>query len=257
MKVTVCELRNDAGGLEKDWQALVAHVKSEKSDLVLLPEMPFHPWVAGTNNVNPDVWQQAVIAHDQWLQRFSELSPTVVIGSRPVIHKDKCHNEGFIWQSESGYKAVHAKYYLPDEEGFWEASWYERGKRDFTVAQCLGINVGFLICTELWFLEHARAYCKQDIHLLVCPRVTPKSSVDKWIAGGRTAAVVSGAFCLSSNLNGPNTASIAFGGAGWAIEPEEGEVLGLTTQSEPFLTVEIDLEMAECAKQTYPRYVLD
>jgi len=43
MKVTVCELRNDPEGLDQDWTALVAHVKSEKSDLVLLPEMPFYP----------------------------------------------------------------------------------------------------------------------------------------------------------------------------------------------------------------------
>lgn len=143
------------------------------------------------------------------------------------------------------------------EKGFWEASWYERGKRDFTGVQCRGINLGFLICTELWFFEHARQYSKQDIHLLVCPRVTPKSSGDKWIAGGRAAAVVSGAFCLSSNLSGPNTESMAFGGAGWVIEPEEGSVLGLTSRDKPFLTVEIDLEHAGKAKRTYPRYVSD
>jgi N-carbamoylputrescine amidase len=255
MKVTVCELRNDAEGLEQDWQALIAHVKSEKSDLVLLPEMPFHQWMPGTNKVDPDRWQQAVIAHDQWISRLSELSAGMVAGSRPVIQKGKCHNEAFIWESESGYKPSHAKYYLPDEEGFWEATWYERGQRDFTVVHCRGIKVGFLICTELWFLEHARQYCRQDIHLLVCPRVTPSSSVEKWIAGGRTAAVVSGAFCLSSNLNGPNTASIAFGGTGWVIEPEEGSVLGLTSQDKPFLTIDIDLAKAERAKQTYPRYV--
>ena len=33
MKVTVCELRNDAAGLEQDWLALIDHVKSQKSDL--------------------------------------------------------------------------------------------------------------------------------------------------------------------------------------------------------------------------------
>ena len=117
--------------------------------------------------------------------------------------------------------------------------------------------VGFLICTEFWFFEHAREYSKQDIHLLVCPRVTPKRSVDKWIAGGQAAAVVSGAFCLSSNLNGPNTESIAFGGAGWVIEPEERSVLGVTSPKNPFLTIDIDLEKAEKAKCTYPRYVSD
>lgn len=255
MKVTVCELRNDADGLKKDWKALVEHVKSEKSDLVLLPEMPFHPWIAGTNRVDPGIWEQAVIAHDHWIAGLSELSAAIVAGSRPVIQNHKRHNQGFLWKSDSGYKPSHVKYYLPDEEGFWEASWYEKGKRDFTVAQCMGINVGFLICTELWFFEHAREYSEQDIHLLVCPRVTPLNSVDKWIAGGRAAAVVSGAFCLSSNLNGPNTESIAFGGAGWVIEPEEGSVLGVTSQNKPFLTVEIDLEHAEKAKRTYPRYV--
>ena len=257
MKVTACELRNDADGLEHDWQALVAHVKSEKSGLVLLPEMPFHSWIAGTNKVDPATWQQAVMAHDRWMLRLSELAPAMVAGSRPVIQNGKRHNEGFIWQPESGYKSSHIKYYLPDEEGFWEASWYERGKRDFIVVQSRGINIGFLICTELWFFEHAREYSRQGIHLLVCPRVTPKRSVDKWIAGGRAAAVVSGAFCLSSNLNGPNTESIAFGGAGWVIEPEEGSVLGVTSQSKPFLTLDIDLEKAAKAKHTYPRYVTE
>lgn len=257
MKVTVCELRNEAHGLESDWKALVKHVKSEKSDFVLLPEMPFYPWVARTNKVDPQIWQQAVIAHDQWISRISELSPAMVAGSRPVTLKGKRHNQGFTWQSGDGYKSSHVKYYLPDEEGFWEASWYEKGKRDFTVVRCRGVNLGFLICTELWFFEHAREYSKQDIHLLVCPRVTPQTSVGKWIAAGQAAAVVSGAFCLSSNLSGPNTESIAFGGSGWVIEPEEGNVLGVTSRDQPFLTLEIDLEKAEKAKGTYPRYVAD
>ena len=70
IKVTVCELKNDADGLEQDWKALVEHVESEESDLVLLPEMPFHPWVAGTNRVDPGIWEQAVIAHDRWIAGF-------------------------------------------------------------------------------------------------------------------------------------------------------------------------------------------
>lgn len=257
MKVTVIELRNDPDGLENDWQSLVNHVKSEKSDLVLLPEMPFHRWVAGTNKVDPAIWQEAVMAHDQWIARLTDLTPAIVAGSRPVIRDGKRLNEGFIWESDAGYKPSHVKYYLPDEKGFWEASWYERGNRNFTAVECRGIRLGFLICTDLWFFEHAREYLKQGIHLLVCPRVTPMSSVDKWIAAGRAAAVVSGAFCLSSNLYGPNIEGIEFGGTGWIIEPEEGSVLDLTSREEPFLTLEIDLETAEKAKHTYPRYVLD
>jgi N-carbamoylputrescine amidase len=56
-------------------------------------------------------------------------------------------------------------------------------------------------------------------------------------------------------LSGPNIESIEFGGAGWIIEPEEGRVLDVTSQQKPLLTVEIDLEHADKAKHTYPRYV--
>jgi N-carbamoylputrescine amidase len=75
---------------------------------------------------------------------------------------------------------------------------------------------------------------RNDIHLLVCPRVTPQRSFDKWIAAGQAAAVVSGAFWLSQNLNGPNTESIEFGGTEWIIELEEGSVLGVTFPNKPF-----------------------
>lgn len=255
MKVTVCELRNDSAGLELDWPALVEHVRSEKSELVLLPEMAFHPWLAGTNLIDPELWQGAVSAHDLWIGRLSELAVRVVIGTRPVIQNKKRLNQGYIWQSDTGYRPVHAKYYLPDEESYWEASWYDRGDRDFNVVQIDGLNIGFLICTELWFAAHAREYMLQGIDLLVCPRATPKSSVGKWLTGGRTAAVISGAYCMSSNFCGSSIEGSEFGGTGWVIEPEEGNVLGTTSPDQPFLTVEIDLEIARNAKHTYPRYV--
>jgi N-carbamoylputrescine amidase len=257
VKVTVCELRNELDALEEDWQSLVAHVRSEGSDLVLLPEMAFYPWVAHTDQVDPGVWQAAVQAHERWLPRLAELSPALVLGTRPIYQEGKRLNEGFIWEAGAGYRSVHHKYYLPDEEQFWEATWYQRGERKFQSAQSGQVRLGFLICTELWFNVHARGYGKEGIHLLVCPRATPAASVDKWVAGGRTAAVVSGAFCLSSNIGGVSRAGVKWGGSGWIIEPEEGDVLGLTSQVQPFLTVEIDLAVAETAKHTYPRYVLD
>lgn len=257
MKVTVCQLRNDPDDLAHDWEGLVAHVKAEASDLVLLPEVPFYPWVAWTRSFDPAAWESSVAAHDEWMLRLSELASAVVVGSRPVNKGDRHLNEGFVWESEYGYRAVHAKYYLPDEEYFWEASWYERGEREFSAVQSRKARVGFLICTEMWFTEHARAYAKQGIDLLVCPRATPMSSADKWIAGGRTAAVMAGAFCLSSNRGNIDRQGTEWGGNGWIIEPEAGNVLGLTSREQPFLTLEIDLRAAEDAKLTYPRYVLE
>jgi N-carbamoylputrescine amidase len=219
--------------------------------------MPFYPWVAYTDQVAPGRWEAAVRAHDAWMARLPELACPLVAGSRPVLRDGRRLNEGFVWDPASGYRGVHAKYYLPDEPGFWEATWYDRGVRDFQSAAAGDIRAGFMICTEIWFGEHARAYARQGTHLLLCPRATPHGTADKWVAGGRAAAVMSGAFCLSSNRGGPDSHGMAWAGTGWVIEPQEGEVLGLTSPEQPFLTVEIDLSVAETAKRTYPRYVLE
>jgi predicted amidohydrolase len=257
MKVTVCELSNEPAGLARDWEGLVSHVRAEASEFVLLPEMPFYPWLAWKREAEPALWQKAVTAHDQWMLRLTELAPAVVVSSRPVIRRGRRLNEGFIWAQTDGYRAAHAKYYLPNEEGFWEATWYERGPADFTLMPVGSARIGFLICSELWFNAHARDYAGGGIHLLVCPRATPKATVDKWIAGGRTAAVVSGAYCLSANFAASANSPVEWGGSSWIIEPQEGEVLGLTTPQQPFVTVEIDLATADRAKHTYPRYIPD
>lgn len=257
MKVTVCELGNGSDTLDQEWRKLAAHVQAEGSDLVVLPEMPFYPWVAWTDRVDARIWQASVEMHDRQLSRFEELGAAMVISTRPVIQSGKHLNEGYVWDKRSGYKAVHHKYYLPDDEGWWEASWYERGEKDFTAIHTDKAKIGFLICTELWFGAHAREYMMQGVQLLVCPRASGQASTDKWIAGGRTAAVVSGAYCLSSNLSRREGMGTRFGGCGWIIEPEDGRVLGTTSKERPFLTLEIDLRAAEAAKKTYPRYVCD
>ena len=255
-RVTVCELRDDREGLRHDWAALVGHVQAAESDLVLLPEMPFHPWLARVDDVKPDAWDSAMASHKAWLLRVAELGAAVVVGTQPVVRNGLRLNQGFAWTREAGVVAGHEKAFLPDEAGFWEASWYDRGPGEFSVLEVHGIRIGFLICTELWFNAYARLYAAQGIHLLVVPRATPASSVDKWVAGGRTAAVVAGAFCVSSNRGGDDGAGMAWGGAGWVIGPD-GEVMGVTNQDQPFRTIDVDLTMADAAKLTYPRYVPD
>ena len=254
MKVTVCELPNDWSESEESWNRIARDIREEQSDLLLLPEMPFSRWLAGTDQVDPTRWQNAAMAHNRRIEQLADLATPIVIGTRPVIEGQRRLNQGFIWTATAGIKTAHTKYYLPDEKGFWEASWYQRGNGRFDIVAVGEVKIGFLICTELWFSTHARHYASQGIHLLVCPRATPHMSVDKWIAGGKTAAVVAGAFCLSSNFSGPHVDDMAFGGNGWIIEPD-GRVLGLTSHETTILTIDIDLAEADRAKTTYPRYV--
>jgi len=255
MKVTVCELPDDRVRFEKEWGRLSKHVRRESSDLVLLPEMPFYYWFCSAPKYDPEVWREAVEQHRLWMGRLPELGVSAVLGSRPVNREGRRLNEGFVWTRKDGVKAVHYKNYLPNEPGYYEASWYDRGGRLFTPFEVEGWKAGLLICSDLWSMANARAYGKAGVGLIAVPRATPESSLEKWVAGGKVAAVVSGAYCLSSNRAGVRRGS-RFGGMGWVIDPD-GRVLGLTSKARPFVTVEIDRASAEKAKKTYPRDSLE
>ena len=253
MKLTVCQLGNNPEELERDWTGLCGHVKKHGSDLVLLPEMIFAPWLAVSDNPDVRVWNAAEEAHERWMNRLGELGAPCVAGTRPATRTGKRVNEAFVWSPGNGILGIHQKYYLPDEDGFWEATWYERGDGDFSTVRCENAIAGFTICTEMWFFHRARDYGKQGAHLILVPRATPVSSVDKWVAGGRAAAVVAGAYCISSNRAG-TAGDVRLGGCGWIADPE-GNVLGTTSEQNPFFTADADLSFAELSKTTYPRYV--
>lgn len=254
MKVTVCELNDEPDRFSLDWENLVRHVRLQRSDLVLLPEMAFFPWLFGKARFDASLWEKAVQAHNEGVRKFADLSPACVLGTRPEKLAGRRVNRGFVWDSQRGLCPAHVKYHLPDEEGYWEASWYSRGDGKFLPAGCGEALVGFLICSDLWFFEHSRQYGKQNVQILVCPRATPRSTLDKWLVAGRAASAVSGAYCLSSNRVAPEGHVSDLGGRGWITDPE-GNVLGITSQERPFLTCKIDLQAADRAKRTYPRYV--
>ena len=253
MRVTVTQI--DPNQLESHWKDLRQHVRRYSSEMVLLPEMCFAPWFCTTPRPDGARWKDAVESHDKWLQRLPELGARTIVGTSPQVVEDKKFNVAYIWTRSDGLRWDHQKTYLPNDDGYWEANWYDRATVEFQFVSIGQIRVGLMICTEIWFMQHARAYGRQGIHLLLNPRSTPMGTNDKWLAGGGTAAVVSGAFCLSSNHSG-NADQFELGGAGWICDPD-GAVLATTTADQPFVTLDLDLRLAEAAKLTYPRYVDD
>jgi N-carbamoylputrescine amidase len=221
--------------------------------LVLLPELPFARWFAVARAFDAVVWRDVVDAHRRWEGRIRELGTPFVIATRAVERTARRVNEAFMATPDRSI-AFHEKRYLPDEDGYWEASWYGRGDGVFDPVGANGAAVGAQICTELWMLEVSRQYGLQDVDIIAVPRATPASSRERWLVGGRVAGIVSGAFCISSNRSGVSSAGDAFAGQGWIIDPD-GEVLALTSDSDRFVTLDLDLRHARAAKTTYPRYV--
>ena len=257
MKVTVCQLDNRAGALDSSLAALAKHLRRERSEFLLLPEMCFAEWLAAERSPDAGRWRDAVAAHRHRIEQLPELGVAAVLGTRPVGETaDSRQNRAWLWRDGQTLRDVHAKTYLPDEPGYWEASWYRRGPVEFEYCEALGLPIGVQICTEMWFFEWARRFARDGIELLCIPRATPHASVDKWLAGGRAAAVCAGAWCLSSNLWNPPGSPADCGGLGWIISPE-GDVLATTGEDEPFVSHEIDIDFARSSKTTYPRYVAE
>lgn len=256
MKVTVCQIDPRAPHLDGFLAGLKQHIKEHQSDFLLLPEMGFADWLAADETPDAARWQGAVEAHDAHIANLADFGAKGVMGTRPIVNAaGSRRNQAYIWSAETAEAApVHEKYYLPDEPGYYEHTWYDRGAKEFDLARALGMRIGVQICTEMWFFEWARHYGRSRADLLCVPRATPHGSVDKWLAGGQAAAVCAGAYCLSSNLWAPEGETLNAGGLGWIVDPE-GNVLATTDTETPYATAEIDLEFARHSTTTYPRYV--
>jgi N-carbamoylputrescine amidase len=255
VRVLLHDLDGDGGDLDAQWEMLTAVVAIQAPELVVLPEMPFSPWLPATSEVDADAWREAVELHERWMRRLGELRAEVVVTTRPVGRDGDRGNEGVVWLRDSGVVAARRKAYLPDEAGFHEATWYRRGPARFDpVTTPLG-TVAVMICTELWFPEHARELGRAGVHLLCVPRATPVSSVERWEAGARVLATIAGAYVLSVNRGG-RAGPTAFDGGSTLVDPE-GTVLARTTVQQPTAVATLDLAAVDRARTSYPRYVQD
>lgn len=254
LKVGVCESPAEFLPESSDWNELCRLVSQEAPDLFLINELPFGPWIASGNAFDAQVWKDCRALHDDGTRRLAELGAAMVGGSCPGEHCGRRVNQGFLWTKRNGLKVVHYKQYFPDEEGCYEKRWFEAGSRSFRVTSIGPIRAAFLICTEVMFNERARQYGRSGANVILVPRATGKTSLERWLVATRMAAIVSGAYVLSSNRHGIDYRGQEFGGAGWIIDPS-GEVVAETSAAKPVAFYEIDTDLVLRAQKEYPCYV--
>jgi N-carbamoylputrescine amidase len=230
VKITVCQFHGAGEALERDWADLLAHTRSEASDLVLLPEMPFCPWLALSSSYRPEAWEAAIEAHDQWEQRFPEFGSAHIAATRPVDFGNGRNNVAFVWNVQNGLRTVHSKSHLENRKGCWEPVWYVGSPADFTPVKIASSVAGFLIGAELQGADAVDQYVHSGVTLLLTPRSTASSESDLWLGAARNAARRGQVCCASSNR--------APDGGGWIIDAT-GTVLAITDESRPFVTVDL------------------
>jgi N-carbamoylputrescine amidase len=254
LKVGVCECPPEMAAGAPAWNDLCRVVSREAPDLFLLNEMPFGPWISSHSAFDQEIWQESCAAHERGLKHLRELGARIVAGSRPMEAGGLRTNQGFLWTDEKGVEDVHSKQYFPDEPGYYEARWFHPGDRHFRIASAGSLRCGFLICTELMFNERARQYGRSGAHIILSPRAVGSASLERWLAATRMAAIVSGAYVISSNRAGMDSGGQVFGGSGWIIDPS-GELAVRTSSNTPVVFHEIDIQLVTQAQGEYPCYV--
>lgn len=242
-------------GLEVDnpeWRACAEAVRNLAPDILVTNEMPFGSWLPKAlpyDSGKAKAWAQL---HAEALPALSGLA-TAVISSRSVWERSHLANEAFVLE-HGVYKVLHHKHIFPAEEGWQEDGWFAPAKAGFDTHVIAGLTIGVLLCTELMFPEHARALGRQGAHVIVVPRASGRSMAT-WRTAGAMAAIVSGAYVISSNRVGSaDGTSPVFGGVGFAFDPA-ANAIGETGPAQPQLAVVIDRQAAEDAKFAYPVYV--
>ncbi|MET0636863.1 MAG: carbon-nitrogen hydrolase family protein [Chitinophagaceae bacterium] len=256
MKVTVCELSENREEFDKDWIELTQYLDDVQTDLLLLPEMPFFRWIAADPAATDQVKEESVRQHQKKIKEIETMNARWVVYSTPEITPGGFLNTAYLFDKKNGYRKLHTKTYFPEEPHFWEETWFDREEIPaFDVADLGDFKIGVLLCTELWFTNHARDYGKQGADIILCPRATGFTGIEKWIICGRTSAIISGAYCVSSNRSGIGDDKFRWGGAGWIAEPVTGALIAVTSGSKKFVTHNIDLVKSRSAKYEYPLYV--
>jgi len=239
-----------------EWQTLVSHVRAIQPRVFLLNEMPFGPWVSAAPEPDADDLTASRQAHADGLEMLADLGVHAVLGTRPADEDGRNVNQAFVWRTAAGIEPVHTKQFFPDEEGYYEARWFTRGETHFRLADVEGLQVGFLICTEVMFNEWARYYGRQGAHVVAVPRAVGPETLRRWKTAMSMAAIVSGCYVLSSNRTGVDGHGQAFGGHGWIFDPS-GDLIAETSPGTPVVYADFDADLVAQIRSEYPCYVAE
>ncbi len=247
MKIASAEFPDESARYEASIDLIAQHVEVSQPDLIVLPEMPFTPWVFHTKVFDQTVWDRAVKEHETWLHRFFRTVQVPLVTSRPTNVGGKRLNQVIFLDASGEVQPLRSKYYLPNEFPAVEMPWFDKGDRPGEVFDLLGHRIAIQLCSELMFAEVPRKLGANGANIIIQSRAT--GDHPRWRAASVLSASTSGAFVIGSNRRSFDRDW--FTGGSWAYGPD-GVLIAETSDAEPIVTVEIDSACSDVAKHQYP-----
>jgi len=251
IRIAVAEVAPNLNPDTDDWKRLSERIQETGADIFIFNELPFGGWLPSQNAFDEKKFDESVAAHDKALAVLDTLGVANILGSRLTVQDDIRVNSGFLWTKKGGIKDFYTKQHIPFSPGYWESAWYEAGPRKFPIIEVAGLKVGMLICTDIMFNEHARAYGRGGAHLIAVPRAMPPLAAGFFDSALAMGAVASGCYVASSNRTGMNDMGEPFEGRGCIYNPA-GQTVALTNLFTDVASFDIDTDMVDWKQAIYP-----
>jgi len=247
--VAACEFPDRADLATGMWRRLAVELGKSPVDLLVLPELAGVDSFWSSPTFDEAVWCQAAAAHETLEEHLRPIAAKRIVGTRAVAEGTKRWNETFLWTPERGLVRGRAKALLPQQEGGWEETWFDRGSQYPEAVRDGAFCFSEMVCTELMVSTAARGLGQSGVQVIAAPRAT--GGHPRWEVAARMTAIAAGTFVVTANRRGARLA-----GGSWIVAPD-GDILARTNVSVPIVSLEIDLGLVDSARLTYPRNVRD
>jgi len=238
-------------GAAERLDAMLAEAKAGGAELVVLPELPFDPWVPASREVRGQDAEEPDGPRHRMLWTAAERAELGVLGGAIVADNGVRRNRALLADADGEIVSQYDKLHVPCESGFWERDHYEPGLGLTPPCEVFGLSVGLQICSDMQRPQLVTALAAMGAEVLLAPRATPPGSFERWCTVLRANAIASACYVVS--VNRPRAEQrVEIGGPSVIIAPD-GTVLVETV--EPLTLATVERESVVAARKDYPGYL--
>ncbi len=236
------------------WKRLtpaVADARERGAELVVLPELPLHPWSPAAAQARPEDAEPPEGPRHRMLAAAARAAGVAVLGGAIVEEHGVRHNRALLFGRDGVLLSAYDKNHLPNEEGFWEAAHYQPGSNIAKPVWVDGFALGVQLCSDLNRPELGHALAAAGALAIAGPRATEASTWPRWRLVLQATAMTACAYVLS--VTRPRSEhGVPLGGPSFVAGPD-GAVLLET--DEPLAIVTLERSAVLQARQGYPGYL--